>query len=65
MESTLFYRQAIRNHFRLGFRPKMHRDEWNQIDGARAEQRLLANLILEGRYAAWKLRNYEAANERK
>jgi hypothetical protein len=56
METTLYYRQAIRNHFRMGFRPKPHPDEWNQRDGARAEQRLLANLILEGRYVGWKLR---------
>jgi GNAT superfamily N-acetyltransferase len=56
METTLYYRQAIRNHFRMGFRPKPHRDEWNQRDGARGEQRLLANLILEGRYLEWKLR---------
>jgi hypothetical protein len=56
METTLYYRQAIRNHFRMGFRPKPRRDEWNQRDGARADHRLLANLILEARYLRWMLR---------
>ena len=57
MESTLFYRQAIKNHFRMGFRPKLQRDEWNLCDGARPEQRLLANLMLESRYMDWRLRS--------
>jgi hypothetical protein len=56
METTLYYRQAIKNHFRMGFRPKLNRDEWNQGDGARMEQRLLVSLILEGRYLTWQRR---------
>jgi hypothetical protein len=43
----------------MGFRPKPYADEWNQRDGARAEQRLLANLVLEGLYLKWKLRPKE------
>lgn len=57
VETAPYYRQAIRNHFRMGFLPKARCDEWNQPDGARREQRLLANLILVGRYGAWKLRS--------
>ena len=55
-ETTLFYRQAIRMDFRLGFRSKPSRDDWNHRDGARGGQRMLANLILERRYCEWKLR---------
>lgn len=57
VETTLYYHQAIKNHFRMGFRPKLRRDEWNQHDGASALQRLLANLTLVCRYLAWKLRH--------
>lgn len=56
-ETTLYYRQAIRNHFRMGFRPKPGRDEWNPRDAGRMQQSLLANAILESRYLGWKLRS--------